>query len=86
MTRNIWICLAVALLVLAVDQGAKASVLEGLRLQEGQSHPLSPVFAVTLLEGLILSIILMLIAFFSIIFLQGRDRRKHFKSGSTDLI
>jgi signal peptidase II len=47
-TRNIWICLAVALLVLAVDQGGKAWVMEGLRLQEGQSLRLSSLFAVTL--------------------------------------
>jgi len=51
MTRNMWICLAVALAVLAVDQGTKAWVLEGLRLQEGQSHSLSSVFAVTLVRN-----------------------------------
>jgi signal peptidase II len=46
-----WICLAVALVVLAVDQGAKAWVLEGLKLQEGQSFRLSSVFAVTLVRN-----------------------------------
>jgi signal peptidase II len=50
-TRTLWICLAVALAVLAVDQGAKAWVLEGLKLQEGQSFRLSSVFAVTLVRN-----------------------------------
>lgn len=45
-----------------------------------------PVFAVTLMEGLILSVILMLIAFFSIIFLQGRDRRRRFQGDSPNLL
>jgi signal peptidase II len=50
-TRTLWICLAVALAVLAVDQGAKAWVLEGLKLQEGQSFRLSSAFAVTLVRN-----------------------------------
>lgn len=37
-----------------------------------------PVYTVTLLEGLILSFLLMLISFFSIIFVQARDRRAAF--------
>ena len=51
MTRNMWICLAVALAVLVVDQGAKAWVLEGLRLQEGQSHAVLPLFRITLVRN-----------------------------------
>jgi hypothetical protein len=35
-----------------------------------------PVFATTLLEGFILSFLLLMIAFFSLIFLQMRDRKK----------
>jgi len=47
-TRKIWICLAVTLLVLAADQGGKAWVLVGLGLDEGQSHRVSSLFAITL--------------------------------------
>lgn len=36
----------------------------------------SPVFATTLLEGFILSFLLLMIAFFALIFLQMRDRKK----------
>ena len=37
-----------------------------------------PIYATTLLEGFILSFILLMISFFAVIFLQSRDRRKFF--------
>ncbi len=39
-----------------------------------------PVYATTLLEGFILSFILLMIAFFAVIFLQSRDRRTLWKN------
>lgn len=38
-----------------------------------------PIYATTLLEGFILSFILLMISFFAVIFLQSRDRRKLWK-------
>jgi hypothetical protein len=40
-----------------------------------------PVFATTILEGFILSFLLLMIAFFALIFLQMRDRKKAFAAG-----
>ncbi len=40
-----------------------------------------PVFATTLLEGFILSFLLLMISFFALIFLQMRDRKKAFAPG-----
>lgn len=42
----------------------------------GATDSFLPVFATTLLEGFILSFLLLMIAFFSLILLQVRDRRK----------
>lgn len=39
-----------------------------------------PVFATTLLEGFILSLILLIISFFAILFLQAKDRRRAFRN------
>jgi hypothetical protein len=39
-----------------------------------------PIYATTLLEGFILSFILLMISFFAVIFLQARDRRKLWKA------
>lgn len=40
-----------------------------------------PVFAVTILEGLIISFLLLMISFFCVIFLQSRERRKFQSAG-----
>lgn len=58
----------------------------GLDVSNVDGQSFFPVFATTLLEGLILSVLLMLIAFFSIIFLQGRDRRRRFQGDSPNLL
>lgn len=39
-----------------------------------------PIYATTLLEGFILSFILLMISFFAVIFIQARDRRKLWKA------
>jgi hypothetical protein len=40
-----------------------------------------PVYATTMLEGFILSFLLLMISFFALIFLQMRDRKKAFATG-----
>jgi hypothetical protein len=39
------------------------------------------IYATTMLEGLILSFLLLMISFFALIILQARDRRKVFSPG-----
>ncbi len=48
---------------------------------DGATASFLPVYATTLLEGFILSFLLLMIAFFALVFLQMRDRRRAFAIG-----
>lgn len=46
----------------------------------GQNAGFFPIYLTTLLEGFILSFLLLMISFFAVMFLQARDRRNAFRS------
>lgn len=54
--------------------GSRVDLLDASGLNSG----FSPVYLTTLLEGLILSFLLLMISFFAVMFLQARDRKKFF--------
>jgi hypothetical protein len=59
--------------------GYKGSSLLTMENVEQVSSLFLPVFITTMLEGFIISFLLLLISFFCVIFLQSRERRKFFK-------
>lgn len=62
----------------AVGGFLSASGAGPMKLGEASQPDFAEVYAVTMMEGFILSFLLLMISFFSLIFLQAKDRRKAF--------
>ncbi|MES2658104.1 MAG: hypothetical protein V4689_05770 [Verrucomicrobiota bacterium] len=72
--------LAIHLLNLAAKAlGGRWDFFQPYRSSEMPGDLFLPVFATTLLEGFILSFLLLMISFFAVMFLQARDRRNTFR-------
>jgi len=52
--------------------------LKGHIMDSPEVAGFAEVFTITLLEGIILSFLLLMISFFAVIFLQAHDRRRFF--------
>ncbi len=61
-----------------IDVGARQLGLRGQLIGSPNSAGFPEIYATTLLEGFILSFLLLMISFFAVMFLQARDRKRVF--------